>query len=75
MSAAGIAPATVLVEGGRIAALHEWDAAAARNFDVRDFGDAIPMPGLVESHVHMNELGRTEWERFRTATRTAAAGE
>jgi allantoinase len=32
------------------------------------------MPGLVDSHVHINEPGRTDWEGFATATRAAAAG-
>src|SRR5437667_448807 len=36
--------------------------------------DSIVMPGLVDSHVHINEPGRTEWEGFATATRAAAAG-
>ena len=39
-----------------------------------DFGDAVMLPGLVDSHVHINEPGRTEWEGFETATRAAAAG-
>jgi len=39
-----------------------------------DFGDLVIMPGLVDSHVHVNEPGRTEWEGFATATRAAAAG-
>jgi len=39
-----------------------------------DFGDAVVLPGLVDSHVHINEPGRTEWEGFETATRAAAAG-
>src|SRR5439155_17829716 len=39
-----------------------------------DAGDAIVMPGLVDTHVHGNEPGRTEWEGFETATRAAAAG-
>jgi allantoinase len=41
---------------------------------VTDFGDLAILPGLVDSHVHINEPGRTEWEGFRTATRAAAAG-
>ncbi len=41
---------------------------------VIDFGEATILPGLVDSHVHINEPGRTEWEGFRTATRAAAAG-
>jgi allantoinase len=39
-----------------------------------DFGDLAILPGLVDSHIHINEPGRTEWEGFRTATRAAAAG-
>src|SRR3984893_7647043 len=41
---------------------------------VKDFGEAVILPGLVDSHIHINEPGRTEWEGFRTATRAAAAG-
>jgi len=41
---------------------------------VTDFDEAAILPGLVDSHVHINEPGRTEWEGFRTATRAAAAG-
>ena len=39
-----------------------------------DAGDALVFPGLVDTHVHVNEPGRTEWEGFETATRAAAAG-
>ena len=39
-----------------------------------DFGDMVVMPGLVDSHVHVNEPGRSEWEGFSTATKAAAAG-
>ena len=65
--------AAVLVEDGRIrgvAAAEEIPAGVARE----DFGDFVLMPGLVDSHVHINEPGRTEWEGFRTATQAAAAG-
>jgi len=39
-----------------------------------DLGDQVLMPGIVDSHAHVNEPGRTEWEGFETATRAAAAG-
>ncbi|XP_055523063.1 allantoinase [Wyeomyia smithii] len=42
--------------------------------EVHDFGDLVLMPGLIDSHVHINEPGRTEWEGFHTATKAAAAG-
>src|SRR5664279_1871847 len=42
--------------------------------DVIDFGGRALLPGLVDTHVHINEPGRTEWEGFATATRAAAAG-
>jgi allantoinase len=41
---------------------------------VIDAGDNYILPGLVDTHVHINEPGRTEWEGFATATRAAAAG-
>ena len=36
--------------------------------------DRVLLPGLVDSHVHVNEPGRTEWEGFATGTAAAAAG-
>ena len=66
-------PAAVLVEGERIrdvVAPEHIPAGAVRE----DFGTLAILPGLVDSHVHINEPGRTEWEGFRTATRAAAAG-
>jgi allantoinase len=64
-------PAIVRLRDGRIASVEAWEGSAA---NVRDFGDAVIMPGLVDTHVHVNEPGRTDWEGFRTATRAAAAG-
>ncbi|MGB6726946.1 MAG: allantoinase AllB [Terracidiphilus sp.] len=69
----GLRPATVVVEGERIRSICAWSdvpAGAALN----DYGDLVLMPGLVDTHVHINEPGRTEWEGFETATQAAAAG-
>ena len=70
---AGMRPAAVLVEGERISEVVAPDKIPA-GAEIRDFADAAILPGLVDSHVHINEPGRTEWEGFRTATRAAAAG-
>ena len=69
----GIRPAAILVEGEKIRAVVAPDEVP-RNFETLDFGDAAILPGLVDSHVHINDPGRAEWEGFDTATRAAAAG-
>jgi len=69
----GIEAAAVLVEDGRILDVVPPGQLPAQ-VSVRDFGKAAILPGLVDSHVHINEPGRTEWEGFQTATRAAAAG-
>jgi allantoinase len=69
----GLAPATILVEGERIAEVLSWNSTPV-GAAMHDFGDAVLLPGLVDSHVHINEPGRTEWEGFWTATRAAASG-
>jgi allantoinase len=69
----GTLPAAIVVEDGRITAVKSpGEIPAAAN--VHDFGDLVLMPGFVDTHVHVNEPGRTEWEGFETATRAAAAG-
>jgi allantoinase len=62
----------VHTEGGRITAVTAFDDAPATAVTLD--GDEVLLPGLVDSHVHVNEPGRTEWEGFATATRAAAAG-
>ncbi len=69
----GPSPASVHVRGGRIVAVRGFDDAAD-GATVVDAGDAVLLPGLVDTHVHVNEPGRTDWEGFETATRAAAAG-
>ncbi len=69
----GVAPATLIVDRERITAIGEWSDVPSAAI-LRDFGDLVVLPGLVDSHVHINEPGRTEWEGFETATRAAAAG-
>ncbi len=69
----GLRPATLLVESERIAEIRDWDNVPA-TATLHDFGEFVLLPGLVDSHVHINEPGRTEWEGFETATRAAASG-
>ena len=76
----GIRRAALLLEdgpadadGGVIRAICEVGDLPAQT-DVVDFGARAILPGLVDTHVHINEPGRTEWEGFATATRAAAAG-
>ena len=68
-----MAPAAVIVDHERITALCGWNEMPA-GVELCDFGDLVLLPGLVDSHVHINEPGRTEWEGFETATQAAAAG-
>ena len=69
----GLAPATVIAEQGLVTAFSRWSDVPP-NSELHDFGEAVLLPGLVDSHVHINEPGRTEWEGFETGTRAAAAG-
>ena len=69
----GLGPATIVVEGERIAEVrNSMDVPSGAA--LHDFGDLVLAPGLIDTHVHINEPGRTEWEGFATATRAAAAG-
>jgi len=70
---AGERAAAVHVAGGTIVAITDL-AAAPPGVPTIDAGDRCVLPGLVDTHVHINEPGRTDWEGFETATRAAAAG-
>jgi len=69
----GVRAASVHVAEGRIVRVGGWEEAPP-DISVVDAGESIVMPGLVDTHVHINEPGRTEWEGFETGTRAAAAG-
>jgi allantoinase len=68
----GERPAAVHTERGRITAVAAFDDAPSGAVTLAD--DEVLLPGVVDSHVHVNDPGRTEWEGFATATRAAAAG-
>jgi allantoinase len=69
----GIRSGAVLVDGQHIRDVVEPQQVPS-DASVLDFGESAILPGLVDSHVHINEPGRTDWEGFETATRAAAAG-
>ncbi|MBS1493871.1 MAG: allantoinase AllB [Bacteroidetes bacterium] len=63
-----IIPASIFIENGKISEIKDYSEEA------EDFGELVIIPGIVDTHVHINEPGRTEWEGFETATKSAAAG-
>jgi allantoinase len=65
----GFAEAALVISEGRIVDIRPYERGGPD-----DLGDLALLPGLVDTHVHVNEPGRTEWEGFATATRAAAAG-
>jgi allantoinase len=69
----GVRAASIHITDGRIAAIgnHHDLVSGVR---IIDAGPLIVLPGLVDTHVHINDPGRTEWEGIETATRAAAAG-
>ncbi len=69
----GERPAAIHILRGRITAVSEFHDVPP-GCRVHEAGDLTVMPGAVDTHVHINEPGRTEWEGFPTATRAAAAG-
>ena len=71
----GVRPAAIVVAQGRIQNIVPiGDAPPPHAAASVNAGSAAVLPGLVDTHVHLNEPGRTEWEGFVTGTRAAAAG-
>src|SRR5512139_2618650 len=69
----GTGPSTLHVRDGKIERISDW-RDLPDGVQVVDAGEHVVMPGIVDTHVHLNEPGRTEWEGFATATRAAAVG-
>lgn len=74
LTTAGTAPREVGVRAGRIAAIEPLGTGLSGAAVIKLADDETLLPGLVDTHVHVNEPGRTEWEGFASATRAAAAG-
>jgi allantoinase len=70
----GERPASVWIADGRFVRVGAHDDTLPEGVEAVDAGSLIVSPGLVDTHVHVNEPGRTAWEGFTTATRAAAAG-
>ena len=71
---AGEVPRCVAVRDGVVVAVEPLEAELQGRETVDLADDEVLLPGLVDTHVHVNEPGRTEWEGFASATRAAAAG-
>lgn len=69
----GVVPAVVRVRGGVIRSVERRSPGVVPS-GVLDLGELVLMPGIIDSHVHINDPGRSEWEGFETAGRAAAAG-
>lgn len=70
-----VKPAAILIEGERIAEILPYDTVlGSADIRVHDYGNLALLPGIVDTHVHINQPGRTEWEGFQTATAAAAKG-
>src|SRR5882672_3544935 len=69
-----LVPASIHTSAGRISAITPFEEVPPDCKIVEAGKESVVMAGLVDSHVHINEPGRADWEGFATATRAAAAG-
>lgn len=74
ITGAGEVARCIGIRDGRIVAIEPLDSVLEAKETIQLGDDEVLMPGLVDTHVHVNEPGRTEWEGFASATRAAAAG-
>lgn len=73
LTESGFLDGTILITNGIISKLERGKLLNAP-CPIEDLGDLVVMPGLIDSHVHINEPGRTEWEGFETITKAAISG-
>lgn len=70
--------ACIIIENGKISDIVFPDSDGKfeyiNSFETEDHGEFVIMPSLIDTHVHINEPGRVEWEGFETVTKAAAAG-
>src|SRR6185436_3555617 len=69
-----VGPASVHITRGHISSISMFEDVPAGADLIDAAPESVVMPGLVDTHVHVNEPGRTNWEGFETVTRAAAAG-
>jgi allantoinase len=69
-----IGPAAIHIAGDTITSVTDFETVPSGCELIQADEQSIVMPGLVDTHVHINEPGRTNWEGFSTATHAAAAG-
>ena len=74
LGSTGFAPAEIGILNGVISTIAPWGSGLRGRTTMELADDETLLPGLVDTHVHVNEPGRTEWEGFASATRAAAAG-
>ena len=74
LTTAGIVAREIGIRDGRVVAIEPLGSGLTGTEVVELSDDQVMIPGLVDTHVHVNEPGRTEWEGFDSATRAAAAG-
>jgi allantoinase len=74
LTTAGIVAREIGIRDGRVVAIEPLGSGLTGTEVVELTDEQVMIPGLVDTHVHVNEPGRTEWEGFDSATRAAAAG-